>query len=58
MRQATVDSAPVDVGEKRFDVLGPLSFEVEQISVFPNVHDEYGIEAGDIARFMERDPVI
>src|SRR5437016_5089093 len=57
--QAPLDRAPIDVREERFDVLGPIRrFVIKYERVLPNVHYQYRIETGDVARFVQADPMI
>src|SRR5258706_9026721 len=56
---APINCGPIDIREKRFNVLRPSSqLVVQEIGVFPNVHDEERMKTRDIANFMKRDPVI
>ena len=57
--QTLLNRGPVDIREEGFDVFGTLGrFVVEQIRMFPNVHYQNWIEARDISRLMQRDPVV
>src|SRR2546423_1549103 len=59
LNEAPSDGAPVDVREERLDVLRPLGgLVVEKEGVLPNVHDERGDEARDVADLVQRDPVV
>src|SRR5581483_10381477 len=57
--QAPIDSLPINVREECLDVLRPVRrLVIENERVLPNVHHEHWVESGDVARLMQREPVI
>src|SRR6185503_18789806 len=57
--QTILNRVPCDVGEESLNVFRSLGgLVVEQKCMLPNVHHEDRREAGDVAGFMQRDPVI
>src|SRR5262245_38078097 len=57
--ETTLNRVPVDICEKRFDIFRPVSrLVIEQKRVFPYVHYQNRVEAGDIPDLMQGYPVI
>ena len=50
---------PIDVGEEGLDVLRAFGrFEVEEVGMLPNIHNENWLKTGDVASLMQSDPVV
>ncbi len=57
--EALLAGPPVYVGEEGLDVLGAVGRRVvADEGVLPHVHHEDGDEAADVARLVQRDPVV
>ena len=57
--KSRVDRSPIDIREKCLDVFRTISRDVIQDEgVFPNVHNQDWSESGDIAGFVQVDPMI
>src|SRR6202161_1089565 len=57
--QACLGSVGVEVGEERLDVLRTIRrLVVQRERVLPYVHHDDRVESGDVAVFVQRDPVV
>src|SRR5687767_3358927 len=57
--EPAADGVPTYVGEERFDIFRPVGgCVILDPGVLPHVHYQYRLIAGDVAGFVEIDPVI